>query len=223
VACNFEWSRCTTGGHNDITDSKYIDCKRCPDHPGGPPASGGFWGSQPDEVDYVSTADELSIPWPETTYGSQSKAKETRHSRVDSGSSEDPLQWSKERYETEMTKLATGFGKSTISDKAKSAWSAWSWNNERWERYNGDSYKYEYKECSTDWSDWTWDSQNSQYYSVAEDPDGNLYYIYSRTYQESSSMAPELASHKGKEKEKGKGDGKAKAKGKEKGKGKGSK
>jgi hypothetical protein len=31
VKCKFEWSRCTTGGHDD--NHKYVDCARCPNHP----------------------------------------------------------------------------------------------------------------------------------------------------------------------------------------------
>lgn len=79
VACTFEWSRCTTGGHNDVTELQYIDCKRCPSHPGAPPSNGEFWGSQPDDEYQIYTADQLGIPWPEPEdkpHGAKDKGKD---------------------------------------------------------------------------------------------------------------------------------------------------
>lgn len=78
VACTFEWSRCTTGGHNDVTEVQYVDCKRCPNHPGAPPSNGEFWGSQPDDEYQIYTADQLGIPWPEPEdkpHGGKGKGK----------------------------------------------------------------------------------------------------------------------------------------------------
>ncbi|CAM6002548.1 unnamed protein product [Sphagnum balticum] len=124
VACTFEWSRCTTGGHNDIDEAQYVDCRRCPDHPGAPPSSGDFWGCLPDDDFRVPTADELNIPWPEPNNrpeGSKGQTKEAGHSRVNSGDSEDPLQWDEERYRKETAELVEDFGKSTISDKKSPA------------------------------------------------------------------------------------------------------
>ncbi|CAG9939350.1 unnamed protein product [Clonostachys rosea f. rosea IK726] len=64
--CTFEWSRCTTGCHQDAFKSKYryIDCARCPDHPGGAPKH-GFENTESDDDGYkVYTADNIGIPWP---------------------------------------------------------------------------------------------------------------------------------------------------------------
>ncbi|KAH8797493.1 hypothetical protein F5882DRAFT_395882 [Hyaloscypha sp. PMI_1271] len=200
-ACTFVWARCTTGGHNDVADVKYVDCKRCPNHPGAPPSNGEFWGSQPGDDYPIYTADELGILWPEhedKSHGSKGKGKgkgkgrrddkeqpwEAGHTRVDSGGSEDPLQWTEDRYKKETGELIEGFGNTTIDDKtntAWSAWSAWSWSGERWERYRADSegrYEYDHQKDSGTWSEWTWDSENGQYYSYSRDPDGQQYYIY---------------------------------------------
>ncbi|KFA76186.1 hypothetical protein S40288_10097 [Stachybotrys chartarum IBT 40288] len=64
VRCTFEWSRCSTAGHEQYV--KYIDCFRCPNHPGGAP----FGGTVPGSPGYVSTADELGVPWPGATENS---------------------------------------------------------------------------------------------------------------------------------------------------------
>ncbi|KAF4630263.1 hypothetical protein G7Y89_g7881 [Cudoniella acicularis] len=221
VRCTFVWARCSTGGHNDIADVKYVDCYRCSRHPGAPPSSGDFWGSQPDDEYPIYTADELKIPWPgheDESHGSKGKGKgkgrnddteqswEAGHSRVDSGASEDPLQWTEDRYKEETGGLIEGFGNTTIDDKtntAWSAWSAWSWSGERWERYRADpegTYEYDHQKGSGTWSKWTWDPEAGHHYSSTRDPDGQLYYIYN-TPEESSATtftAGEGTAEKGK-------------------------
>lgn len=205
AACTFEWSRCSTGGHNDIAEVQYVDCQRCPDHPGAPPSNGDFWGTQPEDTYKVPTADELGIPWPEPhkkPEGSKGQRKEAGHIRVNSGDSEDPLQWDEERYMKETAELVESFGKSTISNKTSPAWSkwSWSWSSERWSRYRIDvegKYEYDYQEDSKEWSDWSLDRQTGQYFSSARDPDGQPHRVYRDTPQEISA-APKRNEGKGK-------------------------
>lgn len=88
VACTFEWSRCITGGHNDVTEVQYIDCKRCPNHPDTPLSNGEIWGSQPDNEYPVYTADQLGIPRPKSedkSHGSKGKRQEERKGKKDKG------------------------------------------------------------------------------------------------------------------------------------------
>lgn len=109
-----------TGGHNpwqlelDGPAIQYIDCYRCPEHPGGPPRN--FWGTQPDDDPSVPTADALRVPWPneETTVLEDTVAAATMVSSVDQSTSyhqrtfsasTDPLQWDQERVEQESTSV----------------------------------------------------------------------------------------------------------------------
>jgi hypothetical protein len=223
VRCTFVWARCSTGGHNDIADVKYVDCYRCSRHPGAPPSSGDFWGSQPGDEYPIYTADELNIPWPgheDESHGSKGKGKgkgrnddteqswEAGHSRVDSGGSEDPLQWDSERYEKETGELIEAFGRANISQETKPAWSEWSWDGSRWERCRTDSKgkaHYEHRENFGVWSDWIWDPAAGLYYMSTVDPDGKSYWYYDNS-GENPSTAPStkdegrgtVSKHKGK-------------------------
>lgn len=122
VLCEYNWSRCTTGGHTAYfqadEDAQYMDCFRCSNHPGGAPD--GFWGTEPDDEAGVLTADFLGIPWPaaeepgpassqseyrrtlespdplssgqDSTWSGQTSTMKRGHGRTLSEESEDPLQ-----------------------------------------------------------------------------------------------------------------------------------
>ncbi|TAQ86820.1 hypothetical protein B7494_g4841 [Chlorociboria aeruginascens] len=108
------------------------------------------------------------------------------HGRVDSEESEDPLAWSKERYEqgTEsFAKLTEGFARTNIREETTVDWSLWSWNKEygQWvrsrEKSPGD-WEYDYCALSADWIDWGWSEEWGQWERSAKDPDGNWRYDY---------------------------------------------
>ncbi|CAI6058038.1 unnamed protein product [Clonostachys chloroleuca] len=123
--CKKEWIRCTTVAHNPTRLQEasravqYIDCYRCPDHPGAPP--GDFWGTQPEDQPSVPTADEVGLPRPgeettvldsteDTALSSvyqpiQGEPSGSYHQRTFSDST-DPLHWDEERFARETTDVA---------------------------------------------------------------------------------------------------------------------
>ena len=125
--CKVEWARCTIGGHSDLTDAQYIDCFRCPNHPGGNPEH--FWGTQPDDKPQVPTADQLGIPYPgelveQTMDPYEEGPSNPGHVRTFSSEtvSTDPLHWDPERIEQEtsaLSQLARDFDSVQIDDNTE--------------------------------------------------------------------------------------------------------
>ena len=123
--CDFEWARCTTGGHS--SDIQYVDCFRCWKHPGAPPKH--FWGTQPDDEESVPTADNLSLPWPATAGTVNDTIHDagpsySGHNRSLSNESIDPLQWSQARFQAEtgsVTGLVQSLSQVRLQDNAISS------------------------------------------------------------------------------------------------------
>ena len=158
------------------------------DHPGYRPL--------PPDEEYEETtghtADDSSSPPPE------GGAWSAGHDRADSGGSEDPLSWSKARYEQEtgsIAELVEDLDKARIGDTLN--WSSWSWSKKwgQWERVRETSpgvWDYEYQVLLGHWSDWSWSDSWKQWERTAKDPDGNWGYDHE----------PSIDNSKGKEKEK---------------------
>ncbi|CAM6004407.1 unnamed protein product [Sphagnum balticum] len=142
-----------------------------------------------------------------TSYHASVLPQDTRttgHARVDSSDSQDPLAWSKEKYEQEtrdIAELGEGLDKTHIGHNTKLKWSTWSWSKERkrWMRVREKSpgdWEYDYQALSGHWSEFSWNDAAGQYERAAKDPDGN--WRYDCEPLGSSSLGSEPTSGKGK-------------------------
>ncbi|KAF8847675.1 hypothetical protein BDZ45DRAFT_811391 [Acephala macrosclerotiorum] len=148
-----------------------------PGHPGYRPLS-------PDEDEYEDTThyDTQDVSSPPPQGGTWSAG----HGRADSGDSEDPLAWSKEKFEQETGSIAglvRDLDKAHIGESTTSNWSSWSWSKEwgQWVRSREKSTgvrEYDYQALSGHWSDWSWSEAWGQWERSAKDPDGNWGYEY---------------------------------------------
>ena len=70
---------------------RYVDCRRCKRHPGAPPLSGEFHGSQPEdeEVAQVCTADYLGMPKKVQEDEGQSSKSKSKSNHKEKGKSRD--------------------------------------------------------------------------------------------------------------------------------------